>query len=242
MAESDIIVHPRKGKKEKPVPADGRLFVTPGEAERAHKTLLDAGGSRRFLFNSRLTISSCGNYSAAGPAVGAPMAVMTMEKLIALGARSIIMYGWCGAISEEFRVGDVAIGGMAVSGEGTSPYYPVAGQTVPHPGLSADIESQLADIGVECRRGVVWTTDAPYREDRVQLATLRQEDGVEVVDMEYAALCRLAIFRKVAFAGVLLVSDELYHPQWNHGFKDSRFQETNRRLVHLLSGQMLKRS
>ncbi len=59
-------------------------------------------------------------------------------------------------------------------------------------------------------RGCVWSTDAVYREDRRMLKKLCLEKGVGAVDMEFSALCAVATFRKIEFAAVLTVSDELW--------------------------------
>ena len=48
-------------------------------------------------------------YFIAGPAIGAPMAVMTMEKLIALGARRIFLFGWCGSMRDSLGIGDLLL-------------------------------------------------------------------------------------------------------------------------------------
>ena len=58
------------------------------------------------------------------------MAALTMEKLIALGARQIILFGWCGAIAPNLHVGDILVPARALSGEGTSRYYGSDGKRV----------------------------------------------------------------------------------------------------------------
>ncbi|WP_163337052.1 nucleoside phosphorylase [Desulfopila sp. IMCC35008] len=237
MAETDIIVHPKRGKRENPVPKDGIFFVTPAEARRAHELVEGAGGTRRFFYNSRLTVSGCGSYFVVGPAVGSPMAAMTMEKLIALGAQSIIMYGWCGAADDALHVGDVLVGSVAVSGEGTSKYYPGSMPKSSSGVLSRFLQGWAKEKGLVCTPAVIWTTDAPYRENRVELAELQRKEGVQAVDMEYSALCSVAMFRNIDFAALLLVSDELYHTNWRHGFMQSAFKQTNRQIVELLCSQ-----
>ena len=77
------------------------------------------------LFTSRLYLNrslpdSC---SLTGPIVGAPYAVMLLETLIAWGACKIIYLGWCGAISESVKIGDIILPTTAVIDEGTSAHY-----------------------------------------------------------------------------------------------------------------------
>ena len=37
------------------------------------------------------------------------MAVMALEKLIALGAKNIIVCGWCGSLSQKLKIGDILL-------------------------------------------------------------------------------------------------------------------------------------
>lgn len=231
----DIIIHPRRGRREPAIPAAGLLLVTPAEARRGHRLLAESGGDEKFLYNSRLTVAQPGNFFIAGPAVGAPMAAMTLEKLIALGARQVVLYGWCGAVDPLLHVGDLVVGAAPVSGEGTSRYYRGCHPPLPSAALTAALTERMDGAGYGWQKATIWTTDAPYREARSQISTLAAEQGVRAVDMEYAALCAVSRFRGIDFAAVFLVSDELHAPQWRHGFRRDCFRDTNRKLVELLA-------
>ena len=52
--------------------------------------------------------------------------------------------------------------------------------------------------------------------------------------MEYAALCRVAAFRKVELTAVMLVSDELYHENWKPGFGNKLFKEKSKAILNYL--------
>ena len=71
-----------------------------------------------------------GNFSITGPFIGAPYAAMLLETLIAWGARRIIFLGWCGAVAEEVKIGDIILPTAALIDEGTSGHYsaPVNGR------------------------------------------------------------------------------------------------------------------
>lgn len=231
----DIIIQPRKGKREQAIPAHGLLLVTPSEARYGQQLLEERGGRQQFLYNSSLTVSADNRFFIAGPAVGAPLAAMTMEKLIALGSNRIIMFGWCGAVDRTLKVGDVVIGAVPVSGEGTSRYYQTATPAQPSEGLVSALATRLAAAGLEYSAGNVWSTDAPYREDRIYIEKLHNNADVCCVDMEYSALCAVAAFRGVEFATVFLVSDELYQQRWAPGFTRREFRDKSMQLVRLLS-------
>lgn len=233
-ASEDIVIQPRRGKNEKPVPENGILLVNPSEASECLDRLREGGAENRFLFNSGLVIAGEQHFFAAGPALGSPMAALTLEKLIALGARRIILFGWCGAISPMLRIGDVLVPAAALSGEGTSSYYCPDGELGPEDKLQSELAQVFSDNGFAVRPDCVWSTDAVYREDRNMLNKLSRENCVGAVDMEFSALCAVARFRKVQFAAVLIVSDELWGKKWNPGFSQQHFTEQKQAALNVL--------
>ncbi len=228
--EDDILIHPERGKNEKEIPARGILLVNPGESQIAMQMVLEAGGKKQFIFHSELVISKNGDFFVAGPSIGAPMATMTMEKLIALGAKKILLYGWCGAVNVGFKVGDLLLGGDAHCGEGTSRYYTDKTVCYPSTSLVEKIQKNFEIPGVK----PMWTTDAVYRESRPMLQQLADKYNVCGVDMEYSALCAVATFRGIDFAGLFLISDELWQKDWRPGFDGKNFKKKSRRVIQLL--------
>ncbi|HIP83323.1 MAG TPA: uridine phosphorylase [Desulfocapsa sulfexigens] len=226
----DIIIHPSRAAREKAIPSCGILFVNPTEARVALQTLVDRGGEQRFLFHSGLVVSPDNDFFVAGPALGAPMAAMVLEKLIVLGAEKVVMTGWCGAVSSDLRVGDTIFGGVGYSGEGTSQYYTGDDVSEPSSRLLASLKAALG-MGVT---KVFWSTDAPYRESRKMLQALAERYKVSAVDMEYSALCAVAAFRKIDFAAVFLVSDELWKDEWRPGFTGKVFKRKSKAQIKQL--------
>lgn len=231
---SDIIIHPRKGRREKELPSKGMLLVNPSEAQNAHRRWREDGGEARQLFNAELTVEASGRRFVAGPSIGAPMAVITLEKLIVLGAQEIVLIGWCGALSPALRVGDILLPTSAISAEGTSAHYPHDLPIVPALESTNRLGSLLRHNGMVFQNGCVWSTDAVFRESRQTLGTLRDKHGVVAVDMEFSALCAVAAFREVSLAAILIVSDELSDYQWRPGFTTPRFLDTRAAVLELL--------
>jgi hypothetical protein len=163
-------------------------------------------------------------FSVTGPFVGAPYAVMLLETLIAWGVRKIIFLGWCGAVSEKVKIGDIILPTSAVIDEGTSTHYGQTDNGFSHASSSLmSLTRQVLEKNqIDFHAGAVWTTDAVYRETR-QLVESHQQDGILAVEMELSALYSVAQFRHVALAGILVVSDELSSFDWRPGFKDERF-------------------
>jgi len=241
--DSDIIIHPSRAIREKGIPPCGILFVNPTEARIALQILADRGGDQRFLFHSGLVVSPDNDFFAAGPALGAPMAAMVMEKLIVLGANQVVMAGWCGAVSSDIRLGDTVLGGLAVAGEGTSRYYTKEDSSQPSSRLLASLQS-VFDIEAPTN---LWSTDAPYRESRKMLRSLASRYDVGAVDMEYSALCAVAAFRKIDFTALFLASDELWKDEWRPGFTGKVFKRKSKAQIkqliqHIVSLSTIKES
>jgi len=158
--------------------------------------------------------------------IGAPQAVLVLERLIALGVTDVLAIGWCGSLQPNVRIGDVVLPVSAVSEEGTSGHYPL---DISQPGPSFDLlnplERALEGRGLQVHKGGVWSTDAPFREMKSKVLKY-QEEGLLAVDMETSALFTVSHFRSVRLAVAMVVSDELSTLKWHHGFMDVRFKES----------------
>lgn len=231
---SDMLINPCRSKGEPGLAGYGLLLINPGEAQAGFTMAKNLAGRNHFLFNSRLAQIPANKiedtFFMAGPAVGAPMAVLTLEKLIALGGTQFIVYGWCGSLHTSLRTGDVLLPTWALSDEGTSAHYPVPGRPESCRQTRIPMKHGLAAQGYNVISGPVWTTDAPYRESRQKIKTLGDQ-GILGVDMEFAALGRVAAFRNVELTGVMLVSDELFHEQWKPGFANKSFKAKSKAIL-----------
>jgi uridine phosphorylase len=165
------------------------------------------------------------SFTLAGSFLGAPQAVMGMEMIIPLGAKRIWVFGWCGSLDPALRIGNLVIPTRGISEEGTSQHYPI-GERLPTTDTSLNeiLAEALGEEGQTFRKGMVWTTDAPFRETPSKVRDF-QGRGVLAVDMEMSALMTLAIFRDVKLTGLLVVSDELFDLKWNPGFSSPEFQK-----------------
>ncbi|WP_448872241.1 nucleoside phosphorylase [Desulfobulbus propionicus] len=184
---------------------------------------------RHYLFNAQLFSDE--RFFLAGPAVGAPMATLCLEKLIALGAQRIVVYGWCGAIHPDLRIGDVFLPLSGLSEEGTSQHY--CSGTQWDLSLQASLMLALKQVGRQPKFGKIWTIDALYRETRQKVEQYAVQ-GFLAVDMEYTALQAVAAFRSVTLGAVMLVSDELFCGNWNPGYSRKQFRSHSRQMLDLL--------
>lgn len=223
-------------------PRLGQLAVIAGvEADLRAITEMSVGADvkGRALYQGRI-FSGIGsaNSTLAGPVLGAPQAVMVLENLLAWGTRSVLFFGWCGALSEDLVIGDVLMVDGAFCDEGTSPHYGAAlGQAVPASAilpLPRAIGRGMKNAGVSVRNGSVWTTDAIFRETPSKVAAFRSR-GALAVDMETSALMSAAAHYGAALCCVLVVSDALRESGWEKGFTDPVFRMRRRLLCQLIA-------
>jgi uridine phosphorylase len=164
-------------------------------------------------------------FSVIASPMGAPMAVMLLEQLIALGARRLLYLGFCGALIPSYRIGDLFLPVHAIREEGTSYHY-LPADVVPcaSPHVQAVLQAQAQRQQLPIQQGPIWTTDAPYRETPRKIQQF-QEAGVHAVDMEMAALFAVGHYRRCEVGALLVVSDECYHPVWKPGFGAARLRQ-----------------
>jgi uridine phosphorylase len=170
----------------------------------------------------------------SGPFIGAPHAVIALEKLIVLGAKRIWVLGWCGSLQPGLGVGHLIVPTEAVSEEGTSPHYPIGDRSLrSDTELNRWLADGVAAEGLPVSSGPVWTTDAIYRETPSKVRAYG-EQGVLAVEMEMSALMAVAAYRGVRLTGLLVVSDELFDLKWRPGFSSPLLQERSRAAASML--------
>ena len=95
--------------------------------------------------------------------MGSPAAANALEMVAAAGAKRVAVFGACGGVAEEVGIGELVIATGAVRGEGTSAYYAPPGFPAAFDPLMA-VRLWEAASDVPAHRGVVYTTDAGYRQ------------------------------------------------------------------------------
>ena len=236
MQMSDCLINPIRYPHEPEIKGRCLFFVNPGDGKFIAHEAKQKKAIPHSLFNSNLYEIPGGPPSFwAGPALGAPMAAMTLEKLIALGTDTVIVFGCCGSLDPDLLIGDLFIPTWGHSEEGVSPHYP-CGEAPPATSLKlrAKLAAFCASKGHLVKEGPIWTTDAPFRETS-QKIKMFGESGIMAVDMELSALASVALFRGIQLAALFVVSDELYHPDWRPGFQHKLFKSKSRQIFKELS-------
>ena len=168
---------------------------------------------------------------AAG--VGASIAVLTLEELIALGITEFVNLGTAGALQETIGIGDIVICDRAIRDEGTSYHYlPAARYAHASPNLTNRLSVAFEAKGLTAHRGASWTTDAPYRETIEELRGYRAE-GVLSVEMEASALFAVGEYRGVSVSSIFAISDILSEADWVPGFHAPEVAEGLRRVFEI---------
>jgi uridine phosphorylase len=126
--------------------------------------------------------------------MGGPSAAIVIEELIALGARTLIRIGTCGATTGDHAIGAIVTPTAALARDGTSRSLGANERVLPDPQLAAACVVDAPGVvaaSVDLFYGAVDTS------------------GADVVEMECATLFQVACLRGVRAAAVLGVSDEL---------------------------------
>jgi uridine phosphorylase len=132
--------------------------------------------------------------------MGGPSAAVVVEELISLGARRLVRIGTCRALVEELEIGDLIAAERVLPADGASAALGADGMLAPDPKLLAC----LVDAGAAPR--TVVSSDL-YYETRDDQAADWVARGAIAVELEAAAILRVAARREADAACVLAVSD-----------------------------------
>lgn len=144
--------------------------------------------------------------------IGGPYAVLVSEQLLAAGARLIVGITSAGRVNPDLPLPSIVVANEAIRDEGTSLHYlpPTPTVSTPTTRVIEPLLCELASVSPHTRQGLVWTTDAPYRETREQLNEWAAH-GALAVEMQAASVFSFATVRNAAVAVVALVSNSVEH-------------------------------
>ena len=148
--------------------------------------------------------------------VGAPVSVGVLEMMIAMGVRSVVAVGSSGGLTPQHSRGTVVVPDGAIRDEGTSYHYVHPSQRVAHQdaAMQAWLVSALSAADFSTATGLLWTTDALFRETRKRVAD-RVDEGALAVDMEASALAAVAKFRDIEIGQAVYIADTLFGDEWD---------------------------
>lgn len=147
--------------------------------------------------------------------VGCPACGGNLDLFNAMGIRKVMFCGGGGVLDRSIEVGQVLVVDGAIRDEGFSYHYIPASRVIyTDPAVTDRIVSCLKDREVSYLRGLVWTTDAIFRETADRIA-LRREEGAKIVEMEQAGCIAVAQFRHFAYGALIYGGDDLTGEDWD---------------------------
>jgi uridine phosphorylase len=139
--------------------------------------------------------------------IGGPYTVLVAEQLAVCGVRIVVRLTSAGRVGSRLAVPGVVIVERAIRDEGTSYHYLPAGESVEaSAGIADALHVEVSTIELPVERGLVWTTDAPYRETSEQIERYACM-GALAVEMQAASLFAFGLARGVAVGMVAHVTN-----------------------------------
>lgn len=182
--------------------------------------------AENFLENPRLVNDVRNMLAFTGTYKGVPVSVMasgmgmpsigiySYELYQFYGVENIVRIGSAGSYAERLQVRDVVLADYAYS---DSTYALKTNGTDSHKlypslELNAIIQKKAEELGIECKLGVVHSSDAFYTDPAIgSWETIRDETGAECVEMESFALFHNAHMTGKRAACILTISDAFYN-------------------------------
>ncbi len=144
--------------------------------------------------------------------IGGPAAVGLAEEVWVKGAKTLLVFGSCGALTPGLTAGHLIVPDFAYRDEGTSFHYLPPSDYVEIP-TARRLAEVFGTLGLPYVRGRTWTTDAIYRETEAKAAARRAE-GCVAVEMECASLMAAGQFRGKLVYQFLYAEDSLAGAAW----------------------------
>lgn len=144
--------------------------------------------------------------------VGGPAAAAMAEEAWVKGARTLLVFGSCGALVPQLTAGHLIVPTAAYRDEGTSFHYLPPSDYVEIP-TACRLAECFDALDLPYVQGKTWTTDAIYRETENKAAA-RREEGCLSVEMECASLMAAGQFRGRSVYQFLYAEDSLAGTVW----------------------------
>ena len=146
---------------------------------------------------------------------GCPACAGNLDLFNAMGIKKVMFCGGGGVLDKSIQVGQLMVVDGAIRDEGFSYQYIPASRIInTDPAVTEKIVAYLDENDISYLRGLVWTTDAIFRETADRIA-LRKEEGAKIVEMEQAGCIAVAQFRKFAYGALIYGGDDLSGPDWD---------------------------
>lgn len=168
------------------------------------------------------------DYCYSNLCIGGPCSALVLETLYELGIQEAIYIGSVGVLHEHIKAYDVVLAGKAIRDEGLSYHYiPPSKYVEGSIKLYDRVKKILLEKGFRIHEGIIWTTDAAFRETRTK-RNIFLDYGAVAVDMEAASLYAVSKYRSRDIIGLFYPSDYLKDDAWisyNEFYDKSSFED-----------------
>lgn len=148
--------------------------------------------------------------------VGCPACAGNLDMFHAMGITKVMFCGGGGVLDSDIGVGQVLVVDGAIRDEGFSYHYIEPSKYIYTDKKVTDkIVDYLEKEGVSHLRGIVWTTDAIFRETEERIAR-RKEEGAKIVEMEQAGCIAVAQFRGFDYGALIYGGDDVTQEKWDN--------------------------
>lgn len=138
-----------------------------------------------------------------------------LDELTGCGIRKVMFCGGGGVLDKAIGVGQLLVVEGAIRDEGFSYHYIEPSRIIYS---QADVREKICDYLDENRipytTGIVWTTDAFYRETKEKIA-LRKNEGARIVEMEQSGCLAVAQFRGIKYGALIYGGDDVSGSVWD---------------------------
>ena len=147
--------------------------------------------------------------------IGCPACGGNLDLLNYLGANKVIFCGGGGVLDKTIQVGQILVVDGAIRDEGFSYHYIEPSRYIyVNKEVNDKITGYLDKNNVSYIKGLVWTTDAIFRETKEKIA-LRKEEGAKIVEMEQAGCIAVSRFRGFDYGALIYGGDDVSSETWD---------------------------
>lgn len=138
-----------------------------------------------------------------------------LDELTGIGIEKVMFCGGGGVLDNSIGVGELLVVEGAIRDEGFSYHYIEPSRIIySQKDVREKICAYLTEQGVPYTTGIVWTTDAFYRETKEKIA-LRKEEGARIVEMEQSGCIAVAQFRDIKYGALIYGGDDVSRNVWD---------------------------
>lgn len=159
--------------------------------------------------------------------IGGPACGGFLDDMIGLGVTKVMFCGGGGVLDKDIPVGHLLVVQGAIRDDGFSYHYVAPSRVIfTQDDVRKTICNYLDQQQIPHFQGLVWTTDAFYRETKGRIQ-LRKSEGAHIVEMEQAGCIAVTQFRNVKYGAIIYAGDDVSQDVWDsrnwHNRKSIRF-------------------